>query len=104
MRLEWLGFAAVVLAAVLEPDLKHRKVRVKESRFSNSCETYLDLFLAERDAADNTRSGNLVRFRVSLVFGFENRVILWAIQTDTVTPVSQDASGGARMPKNGQHT
>lgn len=39
---------------------------------------YLHLFLTQRDAAHDTRADNLVRFRVSLIFGLENSVVLRA--------------------------
>jgi hypothetical protein len=42
--------------------------------------TYLDLFLAERDAIHNTCTGRLVWFSVPLIFGLEYCVILGAVK------------------------
>lgn len=41
--------------------------------------TYLDLFLAERDAVHDVCAGDLVGLGVLLVFGFENCVVLRAV-------------------------
>lgn len=83
MRLEGLGFPAVVLASILKPDL-HELVDAVHGEKKGFLEsslgiTHLDLFLAERDAVHDICPRYLVWFWVSLILEFKNCVVLGAI-------------------------